>query len=153
IGTAVHFLRGHLTNDQRYSQKCIAKRYFLRTPPVRACVYPNRDLTMKSETSETALKERLDFIEMDEATRRTLRDLRPTLTGLLGGALDKFYDKMGRTSGVSHFFRDKAHMAGAKKAQQGHWGNLSNGNFDQTYVNGVTTVGKTHARIGLEPRW
>ncbi|KAA0699332.1 globin-coupled sensor protein [Neorhizobium sp. P12A] len=108
---------------------------------------------MKSETSETALKERLDFIEMDEATRRTLRDLRPTLTGLLGGALDKFYDKMGRTPAVSHFFRDKSHMAGAKKAQQGHWGNLSNGNFDQTYVSGVTTVGKTHARIGLEPRW
>jgi len=44
-------------------------------------------------------------------------------------------------------------MGHAKKRQQEHWGNLSGGNFDQSYVNGVTAVGRTHARIGLEPRW
>ena len=108
---------------------------------------------MTPEASEASLKQRLDFIEMDEGTRRLLRELRPTLLETMGGALDRFYDKMARTPAVAHFFRDRAHMAGAKKAQEGHWGNLSNGNFDQSYVTGVTMVGKTHARIGLEPRW
>jgi hypothetical protein len=44
-------------------------------------------------------------------------------------------------------------MNSAKTRQEAHWANLAGGNFDEAYVKGVTAVGKTHARIGLEPRW
>jgi methyl-accepting chemotaxis protein len=108
---------------------------------------------MTSKPTASTLQQRLDFIEIDQATRNTLRELRPTLAALLGGALDKLYAKMGRTPAIAHFFRDKAHMDGAKSRQESHWGNLSNGDFDASYVAGVTAVGKTHARIGLEPSW
>ncbi|TCL72226.1 globin-coupled sensor protein [Rhizobium sp. BK251] len=108
---------------------------------------------MKSENFDNALKERLDFIEIDDEARRTLREMRPTLTGLIGGALDKFYAKISKTSSVASFFRDKTHMGGAKSRQEQHWSNLASGNFDSSYVAGVTAVGKAHARIGLEPRW
>ncbi len=108
---------------------------------------------MKAAPDTSTLRQRLDFIEIDDATRETLRELRPTLSALLGGALDTLYAKMGRTPAISHFFRDKAHMDGAKARQESHWGHLSNGQFDANYVAGVTAVGKTHARIGLEPSW
>ncbi|MBO9097119.1 MULTISPECIES: globin-coupled sensor protein [unclassified Rhizobium] len=108
---------------------------------------------MKAAPDTSTLRQRLDFIEIDDATRETLRELRPTLSELLGGALDKLYAKMGRTPAISHFFRDKAHMDGAKARQESHWGHLSNGQFDANYVAGVTAVGKTHARIGLDPSW
>jgi methyl-accepting chemotaxis protein len=108
---------------------------------------------MTAAPAASTLEQRLDFIEIDQATRDTLRELRPTLAGLLGGALDKLYAKMGRTPAIAHFFRDKAHMDGAKARQESHWGHLSNGEFDANYVAGVTAVGKTHARIGLEPSW
>ncbi|MDM9626185.1 globin-coupled sensor protein [Rhizobium sp. S152] len=108
---------------------------------------------MSSQRPDTVLQERLDFIELDDAARATLREMRPTLTGLLSGALDRFYDKLARTPAVSRFFSNKEHMNYAKKGQQQHWTNIAGGNFDEAYVNGVKTIGKTHARIGLEPRW
>jgi len=108
---------------------------------------------MKSAPSNTSLQERLDFIEMDESTRRALRGLRPMLGELLGGALDRLYGRMAKTPAVAHFFRDKSHMGGARKRQEAHWDNIASGNFDASYVAGVTAVGTTHARIGLEPRW
>ena len=41
----------------------------------------------------------------------------------------------------------------AKSSQLDHWANISAATFDELYVNKVTTIGSTHARIGLEPRW
>ncbi|RDJ15898.1 globin-coupled sensor protein [Rhizobium grahamii] len=108
---------------------------------------------MTSQQSDSALKQRLDFIELDDAARTALREMRPAISELLGGALDKFYAKLAKTSEVASFFADKAHMGHAKKRQEDHWANLAGGNFDESYVKGVVAVGKTHARIGLEPRW
>ncbi|CDM56184.1 MULTISPECIES: globin-coupled sensor protein [Rhizobium] len=108
---------------------------------------------MTSQQSDSALKQRLDFIELDDGARTALREMRPAISELLGGALDKFYAKLAKTSGVANFFADKAHMGHAKKRQEEHWAKLAGGNFDESYVKGVVAVGKTHARIGLEPRW
>lgn len=105
------------------------------------------------ESGDDSLRQRLDFIELDEKTCRTLHSLRPTLSEILGGALDKFYAKVAATPHLARFFRDGPHMAAAKKAQVGHWDRVSNGTFTQEYVKGVTAIGKAHARVGLEPRW
>ncbi|CCM74182.1 globin-coupled sensor protein [Rhizobium mesoamericanum] len=108
---------------------------------------------MTSQQSDSAIKQRLDFIELDDGARRALREMRPAISELLGGALDKFYAKLAKTKEVASFFADAAHMGRAKKRQEDHWANLAGGNFDETYVKGVVAVGRTHARIGLEPRW
>ncbi len=108
---------------------------------------------MSSQPADNALKQRLDFIELDDGARASLREMRPTISGLLGDALDKFYGKLAKTPAVASFFSDKKHMDYAKKRQEDHWANLAGGNFDEAYVKGVMAVGKTHARIGLEPRW
>ena len=108
---------------------------------------------MTSQHSQSSLKQRLDFIELDDTARKTMSEMRPVISSLVGGALDKFYAKIAKTPAVAGFFSDKSHMGHAKKAQENHWANLAGGNFDETYVKGVTAVGRTHARIGLEPRW
>jgi methyl-accepting chemotaxis protein len=54
---------------------------------------------------------------------------------------------------VRKFFSDERHMDSAKMAQLRHWSTLLSGDFDSRYVDSVRAVGKTHARIGLEPRW
>jgi methyl-accepting chemotaxis protein len=105
------------------------------------------------QKSKTDLSERLDFLEIDQKTRETLGDLRPTIRDVIGPALDKFYAKVGKTTKIAGHFRDSGHMNGAKNAQIGHWEKVAKGSFDEDYVRGVTAVGKAHARIGLEPRW
>ena len=108
---------------------------------------------MSSQQPENGLKQRLDFIELDDNARQSLRQMRPAISELLSGALERFYGKLARTPSVASFFSDKSHMNSAKTRQEAHWANLAGGNFDEAYVKGVVAVGKTHARIGLEPRW
>jgi methyl-accepting chemotaxis protein len=80
---------------------------------------------MTAQQFENALKQRLDFIELDREARKTIRELRPVIGELIGGALDKFYGKIARTPAVAGFFSDKTHVGHAKKRQEDHWASRS----------------------------
>ncbi|MBA15095.1 MAG: chemotaxis protein [Sphingomonas sp.] len=100
-----------------------------------------------------SLESRLAFIEMDEKQREDLRAARSIVEKSLGPALDRFYARAAATPETARFFRDKAHIAHARRAQEHHWVRLSEAKFDQSYLESVRRIGSTHARIGLEPRW
>ena len=100
-----------------------------------------------------ALKERLDFIGIDNEARERLRSLKGVIAGSVGAALDTFYSKVRATPQTMRFFSDESHVQGAKKRQESHWDLIANAEFDARYVGGVSAVGKAHARLGLEPRW
>ncbi|RAK65382.1 globin-coupled sensor protein [Phenylobacterium kunshanense] len=100
-----------------------------------------------------SLAERLEFMQLDNAARERIRAARGPVMDALPGALDAFYDQVRRTPETRRFFSSDAQFAGAKSRQIHHWELISTGQFDGRYVQGVTTVGEVHARIGLEPRW
>ncbi|WP_293353740.1 globin-coupled sensor protein [Phenylobacterium sp.] len=100
-----------------------------------------------------AVRERLEFIGLDARSREMLRSLRPFIQAEIQPALSVFYGRLAATPQVRKFFRDDSHMATAQAAQGRHWSIIAEGKFDDDYVNGVRTIGQTHARIGLEPRW
>ena len=104
-------------------------------------------------TSNNTLTERLDFIGFDQAARRDISDIRPVIMKELPGALDVFYGKVRSHPETRKFFTSDRHMDAAKSRQVGHWDAISSGQFDDSYMRAVTTVGDVHARIGLEPRW
>ena len=99
------------------------------------------------------LHRRLAFSKIDEAARRALRKLAPTINRSASGALDAFYDQVRGYEEVSRFFADEAQIGKAKARQVRHWERLATGELDETYVRDVRAVGEVHARIGLEPRW
>ena len=96
---------------------------------------------------------RVAFMGLDDRARTALRDLRPLLRKEIGPALDAFYDKVKATPETRAFFQDERHMDAASGRQAAHWDVIAQGQFDQTYVDAVRTIGQVHARIGLEPRW
>jgi methyl-accepting chemotaxis protein len=96
---------------------------------------------------------RLEFLGLDEEQKKLLRSLQPLVREAIGPALDAFYKKVKSTPETARFFREDAHMSAAKGRQATHWEVISSGALDEAYVASVTTIGKTHARIGLEPRW
>ena len=100
-----------------------------------------------------AVKERLDFIGLDDRARDTLRGLQPFIQAEIQPALSLFYGKVAQTPQMRAFFRDDAHIAAAQNAQGRHWSAIAEGSFSDAYVNGVRAIGQAHARIGLEPRW
>jgi methyl-accepting chemotaxis protein len=99
------------------------------------------------------LNVRLQFIQMDDATRALLREMRPMIAQLLPGILDGFYRVVRQYDQTNRLFRDESHIRHAKDAQVRHWDMIAQGTFDSSYFESATRIGKAHQRIGLEPRW
>ncbi|MFN7023735.1 MAG: methyl-accepting chemotaxis protein [Pseudorhizobium sp.] len=107
-----------------------------------------------NKTSKTAdLHDRLEFVGLDADQRRSLSAIQPIIASSIGAALDVFYAKASRHPVTSKFFSNQAHVQHAKSRQVEHWKMIASGKFQEDYIDGVTTVGQVHARIGLEPRW
>jgi methyl-accepting chemotaxis protein len=110
-------------------------------------------MTQINSQSGANIADRLEFVQLDEKGAEQIRTLKAILDRELPNGLDKFYQRLRATPQVRRFFSDDSMMARAKGAQVGHWRAISSGKFDEQYVSKVRTIGLTHARIGLEPRW
>jgi methyl-accepting chemotaxis protein len=108
---------------------------------------------MASPSNNADLKNRLRFLGLDDKGRETLRRMGPLIRANIGGALEIFYDKIRKVPETAAFFRSEDHIRSAKSRQEDHWGIVGTAEYTESYVEGVTKVGKAHARIGLEPRW
>ena len=110
-------------------------------------------MTERNATATDSLEELKQFMTLDSVACADIQRLRPIVEREMPAALDAFYDKVRATPQLSRFFRDDAHMAGAKAAQIRHWDAIGSAQFDEGYVAGVRAIGLAHARVGLEPSW
>jgi len=108
---------------------------------------PNQDLPLPN------IEQRLEFMELDKASRKRVAEIGELVLKELPKALDKFYGKVKATPETNKFFRNDAHMTGAKGAQISHWARIAKGEFNDQYAAQVRTIGMVHAKIGLEPQW
>lgn len=99
------------------------------------------------------LGERLDFLGLGNEQRHTLAGLKGVITGSLDASLDAFYAKARSVPETAKFFSSEAHIQHAKSMQVKHWARIAGGTFDDGYTQAVTAIGRTHAKLGLEPRW
>ncbi len=106
-----------------------------------------------SELEIFSLKQRLDFIGLDDKRLASLGKIQASIGKHLGPALALFYEKLATVPAVASFFEGKPQMDRAKDRQDGHWGLLASGRFDEHYLEASRKIGLRHARIGLEPRW
>lgn len=110
-------------------------------------------MTAATNSYDARLAERLGFIELDSRALEGLDKVKACVDREILAGLDRFYDKLRKTPQVRRFFQNEQHIGRAKEAQAAHWTGISAGAFDDRYVERVRSVGLTHARIGLEPRW
>ncbi|SMF86667.1 protoglobin domain-containing protein, partial [Tistlia consotensis] len=104
---------------------------------------------MHSEPTET---DRLQFLEIDAATRACLREARPWLEQELPAILDGFYLHLARFPETARFFPTAQKRDLARNAQLAHWRVILEARFDRTYLDSVRRVGQAHHRLGLAPR-
>ena len=108
---------------------------------------------MSENSQRSDLAERLEFAGLGEEQRRHLAAIQPIVKNSVGAALDAFYKKAKVHPHTAKFFANDAHIAHAKGRQEKHWDVIASGRYDAGYVEAVMAIGRTHARIGLEPRW
>lgn len=106
-----------------------------------------------SSKAAAAINDRLKFVGLDDAQRKSLAALQPTIAESIGPALDIFYERAAKEAETKKHFANEGHMRHAKEMQIRHWKTLASGKFDKAYVDAVMKIGETHARLGLEPRW
>jgi len=104
-------------------------------------------------TDRSALQDRINFLNIDAQTSATLAEFKPQIAGVLDGILERFYSHILKLPHLAKLFTTEAIKTHARNAQASHWLSLFEGKFDEAYVERVQRIGKTHERIGLEPRW
>ena len=110
-------------------------------------------MTSPSRSNDQHVAERLEFMDLDAAARANLQKLKPVIAKSIGSALDAFYAKARANPATSKFFAGDSHVESAKTRQEKHWNVIADAQFGSAYADAVTTIGRTHARLGLEPRW
>lgn len=95
---------------------------------------------------------RLDYFEFDGKTKQFQR-IAKRLRRPIEGALTKLYRKIADKPELSAHFSDGDHMQRAKTLQKQHWLRLFEEGPTDDYFVRATTIGRVHAKIGLEPKW
>ena len=103
--------------------------------------------------ANSSMAARLSFNQIDDETRRLLREFKGFLIAELAGVLDAFYAHVIKFPETAAFFKSREMMAGARDAQLRHWQTILDANFDTAYEASIKRIGETHHRIGLDPRW
>jgi methyl-accepting chemotaxis protein len=94
------------------------------------------------------------FLQIDDDTRRALREFRDVLARHIDGILDTFYRHLSNNQATARLFATPERMTHARSMQKKHWmESVFLGQFDDRYFSQVTEIGKVHQRIGLEPKW
>ena len=94
---------------------------------------------------------RLAFMGIGPKTGPLLREFWKIVQPALPKILDGFYHHAASQPKLARMVGNE--VARLKRAQEGHWARLFDGHFDDSYMQGVRTIGLIHNKIGLEPRW
>lgn len=110
--------------------------------------------TFVINTATPGYEARLQFLNITPDTRATLQKALPAIESVLPGILTQFYAFIGQYPELmAKFDNNPMILERAKQKQQTHWLNLFSGQFDASYFQNITTVGQTHERKALEPRY
>ena len=105
-------------------------------------------------TTDYAHAERLRFLILDDTASASLREFHPVLAPELENVLDGFYSHVTQWSNLAALFPSPEALQRARAQQSRHWlSNVFQANFGEDYMQSVSTIGRTHERVGLEPRW
>ena len=103
--------------------------------------------------NEVSLKQRLDFLRLDENTLNDLRDITPIAEKILPNVLRQFYMHLGKHPDIAKFFSGQDRIEHAATRQFEHWRQILRADFGPTYLTSVEKIGNVHAKIGLEPQY
>jgi len=109
---------------------------------------------MAAASKPMSINDRLSFLKIDEPTKAALREFSQVLTPKIDSILDEFYSYLRSVPATAAILGNPERVARARSLQKQHWlRNVFTGSFDDAYMTQVRTIGETHQRIGLEPRW
>ena len=96
---------------------------------------------------------RLSFLRLDNKACSMVQSIQPTIAAALPKIANDFYGYVGQSPQLSKMLGDASNINRLRKAQVQHWTSLFSGVFDDQMFERSISIGMSHSRIGLEPRW
>jgi len=90
-------------------------------------------------------------MRIDGETGRHLKEFWKVVEPRLPEMLEAFYAHVTSEPKLARMLGDN--IPRLKGAQGRHWAHLFDGQFSDSYMQSVRTIGRIHNKIGLEPRW
>jgi len=109
------------------------------------------DKKTQTHNGDIERNSRIKFLRITDSTLDILRNFWPIVEKNLPNILEEFYSHTQNEPYLRTILSNQVDRL--KVAQTTHWHRLFNGRFDETYIQGVRTIGLIHNKIGLEPRW
>jgi len=100
--------------------------------------------------SRELIGKRLEFYEIEQESAYEFRKIHSLIRQHVPRSISAFYDKVTRTPEAARFFGSRAMMDHAGEKQFNHWCAIFENALDDDYYRRAETVGKVHARIGLD---
>ncbi len=98
-------------------------------------------------------RERLDYLQISDADRVALRELKDFFVSIAGEMMEVFYEHVLTFPGSAKFLKDPGLLDRLKGAQREHFLGLAEATHDDDYFESRISVGLAHARVGVEPKW
>ena len=102
---------------------------------------------------DAEIAHRQSFLAFDKCDSDLLRSLHNILASHQEELTDVFYDHLLRFPELRPLLGDEAKLAHLKRAQASYFSQLTEGSYDQSYVENRLHVGVVHQRVGLTPKW
>jgi signal transduction histidine kinase len=103
---------------------------------------------------DRTLAEQLVFFELGETDGAALRALRPFAEASVDGIVERFYAHLLAFPELRELLgREPGRVERLKTLQRAYFLSLTDGAFDEAYVDSRLRVGNAHQAIGLEPSW
>lgn len=106
-----------------------------------------------SEVDDPAVQSRLEFFRLESDDLRRLANMRELAQRIVEGVVQKFYEHLLSQPETRDFLNDPELVARLKRKQTQYFLQMFQGRVDREYVNERLSVGATHARLGVHPRW
>lgn len=114
-----------------------------------------QDVSKNTEVEDRGkmLEQRLAFFGIGRDAIEALQRNQSLVANQMEPVLDEFYAHLEKWPEMDAMFGSQEVKNHAYREQKRHWERIYSGRLDQDYLNSALSIGKTHNRIGLEPRW
>jgi signal transduction histidine kinase len=99
------------------------------------------------------LQQRLAYLNLSEADRQKLQELRPVLERNASTFVSAFYRHLLSFQPTRDLLRDPEMKERLQAKQREYLLSLADARFDEAYLEQRRRIGEVHERVGLEPRW
>ncbi len=99
------------------------------------------------------IRRRREFLRLEDEDSAVLRSLEDMAERHLDAIVDAFYKHLGEFEETRALLKNADQVERLKVLQRDYFKQLTDGVFDEAYMNKRLVIGRTHERIGLAPQW